>query len=62
MHIRACLLRHQDGALGRCTSAATAYSWEITINPAIRESEILQAFSTALRRAPRCQAKIAQQT
>ena len=57
--IRAALLLHQDGAAGECTMRATAYTWEITIWPAARETEILARFHQSHRRDPRCQGKAA---
>jgi hypothetical protein len=57
--IRACLLAHQDGALGECTMRATTYTWEISLWPVQRESEVLAAFAERYRRAPRCQKKVA---
>ena len=55
--IRDCLRRHQDGALGECTMNATRYTWEITVWPAFRESEILAGFQQQIGVVPRCQGK-----
>jgi hypothetical protein len=55
--IRAALLRHMEGVSGACTKAATHYSWEITIWPAARETQLLAEFSAKHRRDPRCQQK-----
>ena len=57
--IRACLLRHQDGAHGECTMAATAFAWEATLWPRARAAEVLARYHESQRRAPRCQAKAA---
>ena len=53
------LLLHQDGARGECTMRATAYTWEISLSPTARESEILARFHQSNRRDPRCQGKAA---
>jgi hypothetical protein len=51
--IRSALLRHLEGGCGDCTMRATHYSWEITIWPAARESELLSEFAARrLRCAP----------
>ena len=57
--IRDCLRRHQDGALGVCTLKATRYTWEISVWPAFRESEVLSAFQERIGVGPRCQGKAA---
>ncbi|HYD58691.1 MAG TPA: hypothetical protein VEB41_17435 [Burkholderiales bacterium] len=54
LSIRECLLRHQDGAHGACTMAATHYTWEITFSPAWREAQILAGYRARHRDAPRC--------
>ncbi len=53
--IRRCLLEHQDGARGACTMKATRYTWEISVWPAARETELLARFFREHRREPRCQ-------
>src|SRR3954469_14760396 len=53
--IRALLIRHQDGAFGECTMKATHYTWEISIWPAARETELLARFFQEHARDPRCQ-------
>jgi hypothetical protein len=57
MTIRACLLLHQDGSGGACTSKATAYAWEITRWANARSTEILADFFRLTRKDPRCQSK-----
>lgn len=57
--IMACLLRHQDGVHGECTMKAKAYSWEVTLWPSARETEVLASFHQAHQRDPRCQSKAA---
>ena len=53
--LRALLLLHQDGAMGRCTMNATHYTWEIVMmGTAARETEILARYFQAHRRQPRC--------
>ena len=57
--IKAGLFLHQDGANGACTMKATAYTWEITLSPAARETEILARFHQGNGRDPRYQDKVA---
>ena len=57
--IKACLLRHQGGVNGGCTLKAGTYTWEITLAPAGRETEILARFHQGTGRGPRCQDKVA---
>jgi hypothetical protein len=59
MTIRACLLLHQDGALGACTMKATFYAWELTRWPSARSTEILAEYFRLTRKDPRCQSKTA---
>ena len=52
--IRARLLDHLQGRLSPCTQPATHYSWELSLRPAKRESELLEAFRKRHGRLPRC--------
>jgi hypothetical protein len=52
--IRAGLLEHLEGRRGGCTQSATHYSWEISLWPTLRESEVLAEFVAAHKRKPRC--------
>ncbi len=56
--IRACLIRHLDGYCP-CTQHATHYTWELSLQPAAREAEILNEFQARFGRPPRCNAKAA---
>ena len=56
--IRELLRRHQDGAFGDCTMKATHYTWEISIWPAARETELLARHYQAVHSEPRCQHKV----
>ena len=40
--IRARLREHGDGTVCECSKAATHYSWEIVLQPRVRELELLQ--------------------
>ena len=57
--IRELLRLHQDGKLGACTMKATHYTWEISLWPAARETELLVRYFQAHRRDPRCVPKAA---
>ena len=52
--IQSALLQHLEGRDGACTRAATHYSWEISLWPTLRESEVLAEFVAAHKRKPRC--------
>ena len=52
--IKTALTRHLDGRGGACTRTATHYSWEISLWPSLRESEVLLEFMAANKRRPRC--------
>lgn len=52
--IRAALLEHLSGTAGPCTGSATHYGWEISLDPAVRETELLAEHMRAFRRLPRC--------
>ena len=52
--IKTSLLQHLEGRHGACTRAATHYSWEISLWPTLRESEVLAEFVAAHQRTPRC--------
>src|SRR3954471_19239164 len=41
-NIRACLLEHLSGAEGDQARHATHYSWEICVDPELREAELLK--------------------
>jgi len=56
--IRAALLEHQDGARGTCTMRASHYSWELTVWPNSRETELLSEFHRRYGRDPECQQKV----
>ena len=47
--IRAALLDPPD-----CTRGASHYSWELSLQPAAREAELLEAFRKRHGRLPRC--------
>jgi hypothetical protein len=57
--IRELLRLHQDGRFGDCTMKAAQYTWEITLWPAARETELLVRYFQAHRRDPRCVARAA---
>jgi len=40
--IRSCLFEHLEGANGDQSRAATHYSWEICLDPEVREAELLR--------------------
>jgi len=52
--IREALLRHLEKGYCPCTQRATHYSWELSLRPAARELELLQAFQARHQRLPRC--------
>lgn len=56
--IRACLIDHLDGSCP-CTRSATHYTWELSLQPAAREAEVLGEFQARFGRLPRCNAEAA---
>jgi hypothetical protein len=54
MTIRSRLLDHFSGQDGPCTQNATHYAWEICLDSAARELELLEEYRAAFRRLPRC--------
>ena len=42
VHIQSRLQEHMDGAVCECSRQATHYSWEIVLQPQVRELELLQ--------------------
>ena len=52
--IQSALLEHLSGRAGFCTSRATHYGWEIILDPAARETELLAEYKAAFDRLPRC--------
>jgi hypothetical protein len=52
--IQSALLEHLAGRAGPCTRGATHYGWEIVLDPAAREAELLREYRAAFRRLPRC--------
>jgi hypothetical protein len=52
--IRQGLLRHIEQGHCPCTERATHYTWELSLRPATREFEVLQAFEARHHRLPRC--------
>jgi hypothetical protein len=52
--IQFALLEHLSGRAGPCTQRATHYGWEITLEPAAREAELLAEYQAAFKRLPRC--------
>lgn len=56
--IRACLIEHLGGSRP-CTQHATHYTWELSLQPAAREAEVLSEFQARFGRLPRCNADAA---
>ena len=52
--IQFALLEHLTGRAGPCTQRATHYAWEISLDPAVREAELLAEYRTTFNRLPRC--------
>jgi hypothetical protein len=52
--IQFALLEHLSGRAGPCIGSATHYGWEIALDPAAREAELLAEYRQAFRRLPRC--------
>jgi hypothetical protein len=57
--LQAVLLRHWRGVYGSCTAKATAYTWEISLRPRMREAELLRRYEKDSGRPPRCHGKAA---
>ena|SRR5438270_1741803 len=55
--IRDLLAGHCKGQYGSCTAKATHYTFEICLQPVLREMEVLVDFANRHRQAPRCQKK-----
>lgn len=51
--IRARLTEHLGGSCP-CTQTATHYTWELSLQPATREAEVLREFQALFGRLPRC--------
>lgn len=54
MTLQQALAEHLSGRAGPCTGSATHYGWEIALDPAAREAELLQEYERRCRRRPRC--------
>lgn len=54
MGIQFALLEHLDRRAGPCTERATHYGWEISLEPAAREAELLGEYKATFKRLPRC--------
>jgi len=54
LSIQAALLEHLSGRAGPCTHRATHYGWEISLDPAAREAELLAEYKATFDRLPRC--------
>lgn len=52
--IQRALMEHLSGRAGSCTQRATHYGWEISLEPAAREAELLAEYQEAFNRVPRC--------
>jgi hypothetical protein len=52
--IQRALLEHLTGRAGPCTQGATHYGWEISLDPATREAELLAQYKATFKRLPRC--------
>jgi hypothetical protein len=52
--IRSRLLAHLEGQCRPSAAAATHYSWELSLEPATREVELLREFRKQFGRLPRC--------
>ena len=52
--IKAALLGHLQRDPPDCTGGATHYSWELSLQPAVREADLLEAFRKRHGRLPRC--------
>jgi len=56
--IRSRLLDHLSGREDKCTSVATVYGCEISLNPLRRERELLVEYKTAYGVLPHCNSKL----
>ena len=56
MTIQRALREHLAGRTGACTGGATHYGWEICLDLAQREAELLSEFEARFNRLPRCNA------
>jgi hypothetical protein len=54
LSIQRALLEHLAGRAGPCTEGATHYGWEISLDPAAREAELLAEHEALFKRLPRC--------
>jgi len=52
--IQFALFEHLSGRAGPCTQRATHYGWEISLEPAAREGELLTEYRAQYNRLPRC--------
>ncbi|HEX6267812.1 MAG TPA: hypothetical protein VFZ81_13070 [Burkholderiales bacterium] len=52
--IRGLLLEHLEGKRFPGAAGATHYSWELSLQPAARETELLREFRRRFGRLPRC--------
>jgi hypothetical protein len=57
--IRTRLQDHFAGRDGACTTRASHYSWELSLDPARREAALLEEFRAGHGRLPRCNDKAA---
>jgi predicted GIY-YIG superfamily endonuclease len=58
--VQARLRGHLNGEVCECSRAATHYSWEIVLQPRLRELELLQEQRAAAGGLPPCNAHLAQ--
>ncbi|MBC8338078.1 MAG: hypothetical protein ISR51_01705 [Rhodospirillales bacterium] len=56
--IRSRLLDHLSGREGECTSVATVYGCEVSLNPLKRERELLIEYKTAYGVLPHCNPRL----
>jgi hypothetical protein len=52
--IKVALLGHLQRNSPDCSRGATHYSWELSLQPAAREADLLEAFRKRHGRLPRC--------
>ena len=52
--IQSCLAEHMSGSRCACSRAATHYTWEIALQPALRERQLLQEARKAAGELPPC--------
>lgn len=60
--IQSRLLGHQSGREGECTSSATIYGCELSLNPLRRERELLVEYKRAYGVLPHCNGNLSQET